>query len=93
MYTVESAREVEDWSCWKWPLNVVYVRYLSGNKQAARAVGRGGFAKASYTQASTRSSFHFSIYIKQTRAHVDQWYGSTRLDNAMNTLSRATALQ
>lgn len=65
MYTVQSAREMEDWRCWKWPLNVVYVSYLTGSKQAARAVGRGDFAKASYTQASTRSSFHFSIYIKK----------------------------
>lgn len=47
---------------WKWPLNIVYVSYFTLNKQAARAGGRGDFAKASYTQASTRS-FHFSIYI------------------------------
>lgn len=55
---------MEDWRCWKWPLNVVYVSYLTLNKQAARAGGRGDFAKASYTQASTRS-FHFSIYINK----------------------------
>lgn len=60
------------------------VRKLPDLKQAGGPCRRKRRLRKSFIHASFHALLPLFHLHRQTRAHVAQWYGSTRYDNAMN---------
>lgn len=59
---------------------LLYLKQASGPCRRKRRLRK----PESFIHASFHALFPLFHLYRQTRAHVGQWYGSTRYDNAMN---------